>query len=143
MRLFRSLMVGAILLATPVVFAQDVATPPGTLVTFISGQSPDPADDELQIAATSGVLVGVSAWNKNTSADAWLKCTNATAANTTPGSTAIYYRMMIPFGSGYIEPVNTSFSTALTCYLSLGSADSNVDDVATGEVGYNLKYRLN
>ena len=102
-------------------------------------------EDESQVKATAGVLISVSAWNVNATAYAFLKCTNATAANTTPGSTAIFYSMVIPpvsGGLGFIDSnINAAFSTALTCYLVLSKEDTAVDEVAANEVGYNLRYR--
>lgn len=99
-------------------------------------------EDESQVKATSGTLCSISAWNFNTTTDAFIKCTNATAANTTPGSTAVWYSMIIPHGSGFVEPaIFTDFDTALTCYLVTGKADTDVAEVGANDVGYNLRYK--
>jgi hypothetical protein len=100
------------------------------------------SEDEHQVKATAGVLRGISAYNNHASADAFLKCSNLTAANTTPGSSAVFYRMKIPFGGGYVDSdIDATFSVALTCYVVLGEADTDVAEVAANDVGYNLRYR--
>ena len=99
-------------------------------------------EDESEVKATAGVLVSVSARNAHASANAYLKCTNATAASTTPGTTAIVYEMLIPPGSGFVDTdIDYAFSTALTCYLVLSPANAAVDEVAADNVSYNLRYR--
>lgn len=116
----------------------DVATW-NTLKRYISiGAS----EDENEIKATTGVLLSISARNSHATTDAYLKCTNATAANTTPGSTAVWYEMLIPAGpSGNNDNnINATF-TALTCYIVTGKADNNATEVAADDVSYNLRYR--
>ncbi len=135
----RMILVAAMgLLTTSAAYAQGVSSVPG------SGNqhtSVGVTEDETQIKATAGVLLSISAWNKSTSADAFIKCTNATAANTTPGSTTIIYQMLVPYSSGYTEQINMTFSTALTCYMVLSPAAAAVDEVAANEVGWNIRYR--
>jgi hypothetical protein len=98
-------------------------------------------EDESEVKATAGVLRSVSARNAHSTAAAHLKCTNATAANTTPGTTAIFYEMIIPPAGGFVDTdINAAFSTALTCYIVLGKADNAVDEVAASDVSYNLRY---
>lgn len=98
-------------------------------------------EDESEVKASAGVLRSVSAFNAHATNDAWLKCTNATAASTTPGTTAIVYRMMIPAKGGAVDPdINAAFSTALTCYIVLGKANNAVDEVAADDVSYNLRF---
>jgi hypothetical protein len=119
--------------------AQTTTTRPSTLDSYISVAT---STDKHQIKATPGVLVGVSAYNTNASTDAWLKCTNLTAASTTPGSSTIFFRMFIPHGAGAIDAfVEANFSVALTCYLVTGSGNSNTTAVAADEVVYNLRFR--
>ena len=99
-------------------------------------------EDENEIDANSGVLMGISAYNNHASANAFLKCTNATAANTTPGTTAIFYQVMIPWGGGIVEhDINATYSTALTCFIVLGEAANDVAEVAANDVGYNITTR--
>lgn len=117
----------------------DVATA-NTLKYYISAGS---SEDESQVKATAGVLVSVSAKNSHATTDAYLKCTNATAANTSPGTTAIIYELLIPAGpSGNNDSnINATFDTALTCYIVTGKAANDVAEVAATDVSYNLRYR--
>ncbi len=100
------------------------------------------SEDEHQIKATAGTLCGISARNAHASANAFLKCTNLTAANTTPGSSAIFYEMMVPFGGGYVDNhIDVPFSVALTCYIVTGKAASDATEVGADDVSYVLRYR--
>ncbi len=100
------------------------------------------SEDEHQIKATAGTLCGISARNAHASTNAFLKCTNLTAANTTPGSSAIFYEMMIPFGLGYVDNhIDLPFDTALTCYIVTGKAASDATEVGADDVSYVLRYR--
>lgn len=111
-----------------------------TLKRYISVGS---SEDESQVKATPGVLLGISARNSHATTAAYIKCTNATAASTTPGSTAIFYEMIVPAGGfGFIDrDINATFSTALTCYIVTGKANSDATEVAADDVSYNLTYR--
>jgi hypothetical protein len=111
-----------------------------TLKYYISAGA---SEDESQVKATAGVLVSVSAKNSHATTDAYLKCTNATAVSTTPGSTAVFYELLIPAGpSGNNDTdINAAFSTALTCYIVTGKAANDVAEVAATDVSYNLRYR--
>lgn len=111
-----------------------------TLKRYISVGS---TEDESQVKATAGILLGVSAWNFHATQVAFLKCTNLTAANTTPGSSAVFYSMIIPPAtSGFSDRnINATFDTALTCYIVTGKADTDAAEVGANDVGYNLTYR--
>ena len=99
------------------------------------------AEDENQIKATAGVLRGISASNAHATNNAFIKCTNATSAGTTPGSTAIIYSMIVPASGGNNDGViNMPFSTALTCYIVLGKANSAVDEVSADDVSYTVRF---
>jgi hypothetical protein len=100
-------------------------------------------EDESQVKATAGTILSISARISHATADAFLKCTNLTAASTTPGTSAIFYEMLIPAGpSGMVDGnINATFDTALTCYIVLSKADTAVDEVGAGDVSYNLRYR--
>lgn len=99
-------------------------------------------EDESEVKATAGTLMGISARNANASTDAFLKCTNLTAANTTPGTSTVIYELMIPKGGGFIDrDINVPFSTALTCYIVTGKLDNDATEVAANDVSYNLTYR--
>jgi hypothetical protein len=99
-------------------------------------------EDENEIKASAGVLDSIAARNSHSTNAAYLKCTNLTEANTTPGTSPIFYEMVIPPASGFIDAsIITPFSTALTCYIVLGKADNAVDEVAANDVSYTIRYR--
>jgi hypothetical protein len=104
-------------------------------------------EDEKAVKASAGVVYAVSAWNKNTTTPAYMKCWNATTANTAPGTTVPVFRMIIPANTGgggfafSIPPGGVTFDTAITCGLVTGSADSSVAEVVADEVGWNVVYR--
>lgn len=92
-------------------------------------------DDETQISGSATTLRSVRARNANTTTDAYLRCTNLTAANTTPGSSTVVYEMMIPFGGGFVDTdINMTFSTAMTCYIATGKAVTDATDAAQDDV---------
>tara|TARA_Y100000310_G_scaffold322122_1_gene380736 strand:+ start:334 stop:582 length:249 start_codon:yes stop_codon:yes gene_type:complete len=76
-------------------------------------------------------------------AAAFLRCSNLTAANTTPGTSAVIYGMIVPpTAGGFVDTeINFAFDTALTCWIVLGEAESDVAEVAANDVGYNIRYR--
>lgn len=99
-------------------------------------------DNENEIKATSGTLCRILARNAHASANSFIKCTNLTAANTTPGSSAVFFDMIVPFGGGFVAPIiNVPFSVALTCYVVTGKADSDATDTAADDVSYFLLYK--
>lgn len=102
-------------------------------------------DDETQIKGTAGVLLAISGWNASADTDAWVRCANATAASTTPGSTTVVFDMLLPFGGGFVQagigPAGRTFSTALTCWIATGVAVSDTTDAAQNEVVVNVDYR--
>ena len=130
------------------------ATSLATLATYLQPGSMNrkiaagTTEDETQIKASAGVLLSISAWNIS-EADAWVKCTNLTAANTTPGTSTVWYAMLVPSSTGqsggFVQsnfgPGGVTFDTALTCYLVVGAADNDVAEVPAGEVGWNIVYR--
>jgi len=114
----------------------------GTIPTIKRYISVGSSEDESQVKATAGTLCAIQARNANSSADAFLKCTNLTAANTTPGSSAVYYDMIVPKGGGYVNAIiHAPFSVALTCYIVTGKADSDATEVAADDVSYFLLYQ--
>lgn len=100
-------------------------------------------EDEFDVKATPGVLVGFSGYNSHATTDAYLKCVNKTAANSTPGTDTVFYSALIPAGpSGSVDSqVNASFSVALSCYIVTGKADSDTTEVAADDVMVNIRYR--
>lgn len=103
-------------------------------------------EDEFEVKATAGVLTGGIVTNTAATVS-YLKCSNLTAANTTPGSSAVIFGVAIPgatTGAGFnipVPPGGLTFSTALTCYLVKGAADTDVAEVGANEVKVNLYYR--
>ncbi len=98
--------------------------------------------DKSQVKATAGALCNIQGRNANASTDAFIKCTNATSAGTTVGSTAVFYDMIVPHAGGYVNAViHAPFSTALTCYIVTGKADTDATSVAADDVSYFLTYQ--
>ena len=99
-------------------------------------------EDEHEVKASAGTLCGISARNAHATTAAYIKCTNLTAANTTPGSSAIIYEMQVPAASWFVDgQINAAFSVALTCYIVTGKANNDATEVAANDVTYNLRYR--
>jgi len=99
-------------------------------------------EDEHQIKATAGTLCSIIARNAHASANAFVKCTNLTAANTTPGSSAIVFEFLVQFGqTSGIANIDQPFSTAITCYIVLSKTDAAVDEVAANDVEYTVTYK--
>jgi hypothetical protein len=121
---------------------QPVATAGDTLKYQLSTGT---GSDEFSVSPTAGVLLIVSAANAHASADAYLKCTDATTASTTPGTTAIAWSVAIPFGNIPISVVaNGKFATAITCYITSVKADTGTQtSVAVSDVRVNYTYRVN
>lgn len=102
-------------------------------------------EDEHEVKATPGVLYSVLVTNTNAAAR-YLRCYNLTAANTTPGTSTVFWGAAIPgatTGAGftYSFPSGLTFDTALTCTLTTGAADSDVAEVAANEIKVTYTYR--
>lgn len=102
-------------------------------------------EDETQIKATAGAVFSITATNTNAAAR-YLKCYNLTAANAAPGTSTPWLRLAIPPAatSGALMvafPFGAQFDTALTCALVTGSADSDVAEVAAGEIMWFISYK--
>lgn len=111
-------------------------------LSYISAGS---TEDEHAVKATAGTLYSITVTNTN-AAVRYLKCENDTAANTAPGTDTPEFRMAIPgatTGAGFTTsfPMGWSFSTALTCWLVTGAADSDVAEVAANEIMVFYTYR--
>lgn len=94
-------------------------------------------EDEHQVKATAGVLYSITATNTNAE-ERYLRCANLTAANTTPGTSTPIIDLAIPgpaTGGGLHAtfPMGLTFSTALTCWIVTGAADTDVAEVAANE----------
>lgn len=95
-------------------------------------------EDEHEIKATAGTLYSITVTNTNAAAR-YLRCANLTAANTTPGTSTPILDLAIPgqaAGAGFTStfPVGFAFSTALTCWMVTGAADTDVAEVAANEI---------
>jgi hypothetical protein len=102
-------------------------------------------EDEAEIKATPGIVLSITATNSN-AAVRYLKCYNLTAANASPGTSTPWLRLAIPAavtgGALHVTfPVGAVFSTALTCALVTGAADSDATEVAASEVMYFLTFK--
>ena len=104
------------------------------------------SEDETEIKATAGRLMGIQITNTN-AAVRYFRCANLTAANTTPGTSTVFYGLAIPgatTGAGFTAPLPVSgiaFSTALTCWVVTGAADTDVAEVAANEIKWNIQYK--
>lgn len=107
--------------------------------TVLYRTSAGSTEDEHEVKATAGRLFSVAFTNTNAAARYW-RCSNLTAANTTPGTSTVYIGLAIPgatSGAGFVHdfgPNGLAFSTALTCWWVTGAADSDVAEVAANEI---------
>ena len=103
-------------------------------------------EDETEIKATAGRLMGIQITNVN-AAVRYFRCANLTAANTVPGTSAVFYGVAVPgatTGAGLVAnfgPSGLAFSTALTCWLTTGAADTDVAEVAANDLKWNIQYK--
>lgn len=102
-------------------------------------------EDETAIKATPGIVLSITATNTNAAAR-FLKCYNATAANTTPGTTTPWLSLAIPPAATSAPlqatfPSGAIFDTALTCALVTGAADNDVTEVAASEILWFITYK--
>lgn len=102
-------------------------------------------EDEHEVCSAACTLYSITATNTNAE-ERYLKCFNALAANTTPGTSTPGIRLAVPgatTGAGLTIsfPVGVSFSTGLTCWLVTGVADSDVAEVAANELIVNYSYK--
>jgi len=102
-------------------------------------------DDETEIKNSPGTLLAISGRNTHASNNAFLRCANANAAATTPGTTTVIYEMMMPFGGGWVQgplgPGGRAFATALTCWISTDKAVTGITDALVDDVTVNIDYR--
>lgn len=103
-------------------------------------------EDETEIKGTAGRLFSVAITNTN-AAVRYFRCYNLTAANTTPGTSTVFIGLAVPgatTGAGFTHtfgPNGIAFSTALTCTLTTGAADSDVAEVAANEIKWVISYK--
>jgi hypothetical protein len=122
-------------IAAPAAFASGGGAP----VRYISAGA---TEDEHAVCTAACNLYSLIVTNTN-AAIRYLKCENDTAAGTAPGTDTPEFSiaLMATGGASYSVPVGTFFSTALTCWLVTGAADSDVAEVAANEimVNYTIK----
>lgn len=103
-------------------------------------------EDEHQVKATAGRLIAIQVSNSAATV-AYLRCANLTAANTTPGTSPVFWGMAVPgatTGAGITAnfgPTGIAFSTALTCWVVTGKAESDVAEVGANDVQWNVQYK--
>lgn len=95
-------------------------------------------EDKHAVKATAGTLWSIMATN-HAATVAFLRCENDTSANTTPGSETPEIDVAIPgstTGAGFTAyfPRGFAFSTALTCWIVTGEADTDVAEVGANDV---------
>lgn len=103
-------------------------------------------EDETEIKATAGRLLSIQITNSAATV-AYFRCANLTAANTTPGTSTVFYGLAVPgstTGAGVTAnfgPMGIAFSTALTCWVVTGKAESDVAEVGANDVQWNIQYK--
>jgi len=102
-------------------------------------------EDEHAVKASAGILYSITATNTNAAAR-YLRCANAVAGSTTPGTTTPIIDLAIPgqaAGAGFTTsfPQGFAFSTALTCWSVTGAADTDVAEVAANEIKLFYTYK--
>lgn len=103
-------------------------------------------EDEHEIKGTAGRLFSV-AFTNTAATVSYVKCHNLTAANTTPGTSAVLWAAAIPgasTGAGFVHsfgPNGLAFSTALTCTFVKGAADTDVAEVGANEIKATYTYK--
>jgi hypothetical protein len=102
-------------------------------------------EDEHAVCTAACTVYSIAVTNVN-AAVRYLKCNNATAANTTPGTSVPEIDLAVPgatTGAGITLnfPVGMSFDTALTCWLVTGAAENDVAEVAANELKVLYSYK--
>lgn len=114
----------------------DVAQQGASIVRIVSTGS---SADETQVKATAGVVVGIIAVNVDTTA-CYLQLYNATAANTSVGTTTPVITFPLPPSGGvaFSLPTGITFSTAITAALTttIGGSTSVTADKAVVTILY-------
>jgi len=97
------------------------------------------AESEHEIKATAGTLYSLVLTNTAATV-AYYRCSNLTAANTTPGTSTEILDVAVPgatTGDGIIVPIpatGIAFSTALTCWIVTGEAENDTTEVGADDV---------
>lgn len=106
-------------------------------------KSIDLDESEEEVKATEGVVFAIYASNTNAAAR-WLKLYNATAANTTVGTTVPVATFYLPAsGANPVKfeiPQGLRFSTAISAAATTGVADSDTGAPGANEVVVVIGY---
>lgn len=109
--------------------------------------SQDLDETEEEVKATAGTLLAVYAVN-NATANRYLKFYNATAANTTVGTTTPVWVVELVSNAtddvGHsipVGPYGIAFDTAITCAVTTGSADNDTGAPGANDVMVSLVYK--
>lgn len=103
-------------------------------------------EDETEIKATAGRLLSIQITNSAATV-AYFRCANLTAANTTPGTSTVFYGLAVPgatTGAGITAnfgSMGVAFSTALTCWVVTGKAETDVAEVGANDIQWNIQYK--
>lgn len=115
---------------------QAVQAEVGTANTPVPHISVGLLEDEFEVSTVPAVLALAVCRNSNTTTDAYLRFTNATMGNTTPGTTPVIVDVLIPAGAAgnNVTPLDLAFSTAITGYIVTGKALTDTAEVAANDV---------
>lgn len=120
----------------------DVSLQPRTGNGCTIFRSLDLDESEEEVKATAGNVYGYCFHNK-AATTMWLKLYNATAANTTVGTTTPVFTMGLPAGaSGNVGfPYPVGFATAISAAVTTGIADNDTGAPAANDVSINIFYK--
>ena len=120
----------------------DVGIQPRTSNGLTIFRSIDLDETEEEVKATAGQVFGWYIQNKN-AATLFVKFYNATAANTTVGTTTPVMTLPIPAGSAAnaMSDIGIAFSTAITVAATTGVADADTGAPAANDLIINVYYK--
>ena len=115
---------------------------PATTFRYISVGT---TEDKHAVKTTAGTIFSMTATNTAATV-AFLKCENDTSGNTAPGTDTPEFSAAIPgatTGGGFHLPfpMGFAFSTAWTCWIVTGAADTDVTEVAANSVMVFYNYK--
>jgi len=109
-------------------------------------RSIDLDESEEEVKATAGTVYSICAFNR-TAAPLYLKLYNATAANTTVGTTTPLMTFVVPAnadsdGAGFIldSAIGFAFSTAISAAVTTGVSDSDTGAPGANDCIVNIGY---
>lgn len=109
---------------------------PGVTQRYISVGT---TEDKFSVSDIPGSITFMSVTNRHATVPAYLKCHKDTLANTAPGTDTVDWSLdgIANGGEANAYPHGFSF-TALTCWIVLGKADSDVAEVAANDIVVKL-----